>query len=85
MKTLVLAFAVALALASIGTAHSQAYPNRPLRDIVPFPPGGGVDTVTRIVTAKLSEILGQQIVVDNRPVQGARGQRGKGSTLYLIV
>ena len=69
-----LAFAVALALASIGAAHSQAYPNRPLRDIVPFAAGGGVDTVTRIVTAKLSEILGQQIVVDNRP--GAGGNVG---------
>ena len=74
MKTLVLAFALSFSLASIGAAHSQAYPNRPLRDIVPFPPGGAVDTVTRIVTAKLSEVLGQTIVVENRA--GAGGNVG---------
>lgn len=75
MKTSLLAVATALVLASIGAAQSQDYPNRPLRNIVPFPPGGGVDTVTRIVAAKLSEVLGQQIVVDNRS-GGAGGTVG---------
>ena len=57
---------VALALISISSAHSQAYPNRPIRAIVPIAPGGGTDTTGRLVTTKLSEALGQQIVVDNR-------------------
>ena len=52
----------------------KAYPNRPIRNIVPFPPGGGVDIVTRIVTSKLSEVLGQQIVIENRA--GAGGNIG---------
>lgn len=55
-------------------AGAQEYPNRPLRNIVPFPPGGGVDIVTRIVTGKLGEVLGQQIVVENR--SGAAGNIG---------
>lgn len=65
----------ALSLGAIGVVYPQEYPNRPLRDIVPFPPGGAVDTVTRIVTAKLSEVLGQSIVVENR-AGGAGGTVG---------
>lgn len=49
----------------------QAYPNKPIRLIVPFPPGGGVDFIGRIVGQKLSERLGQQVAVDNRA--GANG------------
>jgi tripartite-type tricarboxylate transporter receptor subunit TctC len=64
-----------LILATIGAAHSQGYPNRSLRDIVPFPPGGGVDIVTRIVTTKLTDFLGQPIVVENR-AGGAGGTVG---------
>ncbi len=66
MKTLVLALGIALSLVSIGTVHSQAYPNRPIRAIVPIAPGGGTDTTGRLVTTRLGEALGQQIVVDNR-------------------
>ena len=80
MKTLLLA--AGLAVVSIGAALSQTvstdpapdYPNRPLRQIVPFPPGGGVDIVTRIVGAKWSEFLGQPILVENR--SGAGGNVG---------
>ena len=47
--------------------HAQAgYPNRPIRLIVPYPPGAGTDIIARTVGQKLGEILGQQIVIDNR-------------------
>lgn len=57
-----------------GSAAAQAYPNKPVRMMVPFPAGGGSDTMGRIVGSKLSERLGQQIVVENRP--GAAGSIG---------
>ena len=52
----------------------EPYPSRPVRLIVPFPAGGGVDLVNRILASRLSEVLGQQIVVDNR--SGAGGNVG---------
>jgi tripartite-type tricarboxylate transporter receptor subunit TctC len=48
-------------------AKAQAYPARPVRWIVGFPPGGGADTVTRLVGQWLSERLGQQVIIENRP------------------
>jgi hypothetical protein len=60
----------ASAFASSTVAHNvqaQAYPNRTIRLIAPFPAGGGTDSVARIIAARLSELLGQQVVVDNRP------------------
>src|SRR5262245_20828044 len=61
-----------------GLAHAAAlpdgYPNRPLRLIVPFPPGGGVDLSNRIVTSRLVDFIGQQIVIENR--SGAAGNLG---------
>ena len=48
------------------TTPGQPYPSRPVRVIVPFPPGAGVDIVTRSVSPKLGELLGQQLIVDNR-------------------
>jgi tripartite-type tricarboxylate transporter receptor subunit TctC len=65
-----------LVLAAIpfsGAAFAQTYPDRPIRLIVSYPPGGGTDVSARVITPKLSERLGKQIVVDNRP--------GAGSTL----
>ena len=55
-------------------ALAAGYPTHPVRLIVPSPPGGGTDTSTRLITPKLSEILGQQIIVDNRG--GASGNIG---------
>ncbi len=67
-------FAAFTLLICAASACAQSYPSRPLRMIVPFPPGGSVDVIARIVTPKLSESLGQQIVVDNRG--GASGNIG---------
>lgn len=53
-----------------GAAGAEDYPNRPLRFIVPFPPGGGADTLARIVAQKLGDAWGQQIVIDNRAGAG---------------
>jgi tripartite-type tricarboxylate transporter receptor subunit TctC len=61
-------------LAPATPAGAQPYPNRPVRIIVPFPPGGGVDISNRIVISRLSDILGQQIVIENR--SGASGNLG---------
>jgi tripartite-type tricarboxylate transporter receptor subunit TctC len=60
--------AVAGALPAVSRiARAQSYPTRALRWIVGFPPGGGADTVTRIVGQWLSERLGQQVIIENRP------------------
>ena len=55
-------------------AGAQPYPSKPVRVIVPFPPGAGVDIVTRIFTPRLAAALGQQFIVDNR--SGAAGHIG---------
>ena len=56
------------------SAHAQEFPSKPIRFIVPFPPGGGTDTFARSIQPKLADALGQQVVVDNRP--GAQGSIG---------
>jgi tripartite-type tricarboxylate transporter receptor subunit TctC len=71
---LICAAMVLIALPSV----AQTYPNRPIRFIVPFPPGGGNDIVGRIVAQKLADALGQQVVVDNRG--GAGGTIGTDLT-----
>jgi tripartite-type tricarboxylate transporter receptor subunit TctC len=59
-----------LALLVAGEAAAQTFPNRPVRFIVGFTPGGGVDINARLLAARLSELLGQQIVVENKPGAG---------------
>src|SRR5258707_819245 len=57
---------IAIGLTLAFSAHAQTYPTRSISLIVPYPPGGGVDAMARIVAEKLSRALGQQVVVDNR-------------------
>ena len=66
--------ALLLVLASAGVARADTFPNRPLRLVVPFPPGGGGDIVARILASRFSESFRQQCVVDNRT--GAAGNVG---------
>ena len=66
-------FAVLALIVSAG-ALAQTYPSKPIRVVVPFPPGGGTDIVARTVTPKMAEILGQPFVIENRA--GAGGNIG---------
>jgi tripartite-type tricarboxylate transporter receptor subunit TctC len=63
-----------LAMSCVGLAMAQSYPSRPIKLIVPWPPGGGVDTSARIIAQPLSERLGQPIVIENKA--GAAGNIG---------
>jgi tripartite-type tricarboxylate transporter receptor subunit TctC len=65
---------LALGAAGIGPARAQAYPGKPIKLIVPFAPGGPADVMARIVTQRMSPILGQPFVLENRP--GAGGTIG---------
>src|SRR3954465_4719593 len=67
--------AILFALAA-GSAFSQPYPNRPVRVVVPWPPGQATDIAARVVAERLQQWLSQPFVIDNRP--GARGSIGTG-------
>ena len=69
--------AVALLCAAVSTSiYAQAYPNKSIRWVVPFPPGGPTDLISRTLAPKLTDALGQQVIIDNRP--GAGGTLGLG-------
>ena len=70
-------------------AGAQAYPSRPITLIVPYPPGGGVDAMGRLVAQKLSLALGQQFIIENRPgaggVIGTRAAAKAAPDGYMLV
>lgn len=76
MKTRIAMAGIALAVVLLpftAPSAAQPYPNKPIRIVIPWPAGGITDVITRGVALRLTEVLGQQIVIDNRP--------GAGSTL----
>jgi tripartite-type tricarboxylate transporter receptor subunit TctC len=75
-RALRLALVLAVLGLSITAARAQEYPNRPIRMIIPYAPGGVVDVSARILGEKLGNILGQQIIVENK--SGASGTLGAG-------
>ena len=74
MRKLLSVFVFVATLAASFACFGQAYPNKPIKLIVPFAAGGGLDATARFVGIHLSKLLGQQILVDNKP--GANGQLG---------
>jgi tripartite-type tricarboxylate transporter receptor subunit TctC len=83
-------FVALVSLALCGVASAQPFPSRPVTIVIPFPPGGVTDVSVRLIGQKMSEGIGQQVIVDNRP--GAAGMIGAevvkkskpdGYTLYV--
>jgi len=75
----------------VGVAHAQPYPSKPVRLIIPFPPGGSNDVIGRVIGAQLSERLGQTVLVDNRGgaggtigINAAAKSAADGYTVLLI-
>src|SRR5687768_3625040 len=71
LTTAVLGAALLLASAGVTPAYAQRYPDRPIRIVVPFSPGGAVDGPTRAIAHELSKQLKQQVIIENKPGAGA--------------
>jgi tripartite-type tricarboxylate transporter receptor subunit TctC len=91
MKPIVVSLACAALAALAGAADAQNYPARPVRLIIPFSPGGAADVPGRLLADRLTKVLGQQIVIDNRPGAGstigaesAAKAAPDGYTLFMI-
>lgn len=92
MKPLMKCLACACLVLMAGGVCGQQYPTKPVRIVAPFAPGGGTDFIARLIAQKLSERLGQQVIVENKP--GAGGNLGSefavksapdGYTLLLVA
>ena len=70
VKSLLAMIVAAVCIAAAGTAYAQGYPNKSIRIVVPQSPGGGNDTIARMIGQKLAQALKQQVVADNRPGAG---------------
>lgn len=82
---------VTFTLVPVGFANAQTFPAKPVRIISPYPPGGGNDTLARTLAPKLTESLGQQVIVENRPgantiigVEAAARSAPDGYTMVLV-
>jgi tripartite-type tricarboxylate transporter receptor subunit TctC len=91
-SAVVLMAAAAVFCCTLTQAGADDYPNRKVSLIVPFPPGGGVDTVGRVIAQKLTDALGQQVIVINRPgagsvigVRDAAKATPDGYTILMLV
>ena len=73
---------VALLCAAVSAAGAQTYPERVVRIVVPFPPGGSNDTVARVLAQALSDRMGQQFIVENRA--GAGGNVGADAVAKAV-
>ncbi|HEY5897321.1 MAG TPA: tripartite tricarboxylate transporter substrate-binding protein, partial [Burkholderiales bacterium] len=72
LKKMVTVTILGLALSAL--AQAQTYPAKPIRIVIPFPPGNTTDIMSRLIAPKMAERLGQQVIVENRP--GASGMLG---------
>jgi tripartite-type tricarboxylate transporter receptor subunit TctC len=77
MRIAALAASLCVALLVTLAASAQQYPSKPVKILIPFPPGGVTDNATRVIAQKLSERLGQQFYIENQP--GAGGNLGMGA------
>jgi len=92
LKKLAWVVGLSAAVLAAPVAQAQGYPNKPIRLICPFPPGGAVDIASRAIAAELSKNLGQPVTVDNRPgaggnIGGAEAARSApdGYTLFMTT